>query len=157
MHTKEINILKGKQKDTQSSAGLFQGQFASHSSCSHYDPRVSGVLGQLPSQEPNKWVAQSASSSSSNPLPLCRYWLNYESYLLENSVETVDMPFVKVLIQNISTDTSEDLLFSLMPSQVKSFLLAGSDHCWCQSKLVPPSPIQHSSVSELNEWDLVVG
>lgn len=55
---------------------------------------------------------------------LQRYWLNYESYLLENSMETVDMPFVKALIQNISTDVSEDLLYSLMPSQVKSFLLA---------------------------------
>lgn len=39
-------------------------------------------------------------------------------------METVDMPFVKALIQNISTDVSEDLLYSLMPSQVKSFLLA---------------------------------
>lgn len=42
-------------------------------------------------------------------------------------METVDMPFVKALIQNISTDVSEDLLYSLVPSQVKSFLLAGSD------------------------------
>lgn len=49
---------------------------------------------------------------------LQRYWLNYESYLLENSMETVDMPFVKALIQNISTDVSEDLLYSLMPSQI---------------------------------------
>lgn len=39
-------------------------------------------------------------------------------------METVDMPFVKALIQNISTDVSEDLLYSLMLSQVKSFLLA---------------------------------
>ncbi|XP_006255189.1 adhesion G protein-coupled receptor G3 isoform X4 [Rattus norvegicus] len=48
---------------------------------------------------------------------LQRYWLNYESHLLENSMETVDMPFVKALIQNISTDVSEDLLYSLVPSQ----------------------------------------
>ncbi|CAO2610415.1 hypothetical protein LEMLEM_LOCUS14639, partial [Lemmus lemmus] len=48
---------------------------------------------------------------------LQRYWLNYESYLLENFKGTVDMPFVKALIQNISTDISEDLLFSLTPSQ----------------------------------------
>lgn len=45
------------------------------------------------------------------------------------------MPFVKALIQNISTDTSEDLLFSLMPSQVKSFLVAGSGLCGTHQSL----------------------
>lgn len=56
-----------------------------------------------------------------------RYWLNYESYLLENSVETVDMPFVKALIQNISMDISEDLLFSLMPSQIPRQVMQGEE------------------------------
>ncbi|KAL6084417.1 hypothetical protein STEG23_029171 [Scotinomys teguina] len=56
---------------------------------------------------------------------LQRYWLNYESYLLENSMETVDMPFVKALIQNISTDVSEDLLFSLIPSQIPRQVMQG--------------------------------
>ncbi|XP_069848766.1 adhesion G protein-coupled receptor G3 [Dipodomys merriami] len=50
---------------------------------------------------------------------LQRYWLRYESYLLEkNIVGTVDMPFVKALVQNVSTDISEDLLFSHKFSQV---------------------------------------
>lgn len=66
--------------------------------------------------------------------------MNYESYLLKNSMETVDMPFVKALIQNISMDVSEDLLYSLMSSQVKNFLLAGSDLCWYPSKHFPPKP-----------------
>ncbi|XP_052023342.1 adhesion G protein-coupled receptor G3 isoform X2 [Apodemus sylvaticus] len=58
---------------------------------------------------------------------LQRYWLNYESYLLENSMETVDMPFVKALVQNISTDVSEDLLYSLMPSQIPRQVMQGED------------------------------
>nr|XP_048287884.1 adhesion G protein-coupled receptor G3 isoform X2 [Myodes glareolus] len=58
---------------------------------------------------------------------LQRYWLNYESYLLENSKETVDMPFVKALIQNVSTDISEDLLFSLTPSQIPKQMMQGED------------------------------
>uniref|UniRef100_A0A8C6GET3 Adhesion G protein-coupled receptor G3 n=1 Tax=Mus spicilegus TaxID=10103 RepID=A0A8C6GET3_MUSSI len=58
---------------------------------------------------------------------LQRYWLNYESYLLENSMETVDMPFVKALIQNISTDVSEDLLYSLIPSQIPKQVMQGED------------------------------
>lgn len=58
---------------------------------------------------------------------LQRYWLKYESYLLENSMETVDLPFVKALIQNISTDVSEDLLFSLMPSQIPKQVMQGEE------------------------------
>ncbi|XP_006255188.1 adhesion G protein-coupled receptor G3 isoform X2 [Rattus norvegicus] len=58
---------------------------------------------------------------------LQRYWLNYESHLLENSMETVDMPFVKALIQNISTDVSEDLLYSLVPSQIPRQVMRGED------------------------------
>ncbi|XP_076988669.1 LOW QUALITY PROTEIN: adhesion G protein-coupled receptor G3 [Tamandua tetradactyla] len=50
---------------------------------------------------------------------LQRYWLNYESHLVENSLtEVVNMSFVKALVQNFSTDTSEDLHFSLMPYQI---------------------------------------
>ncbi|XP_048211464.1 adhesion G protein-coupled receptor G3 [Perognathus longimembris pacificus] len=50
---------------------------------------------------------------------LQRYWLHYESYLVErSSMEIVNMPFVKALVQNVSTDLSEDLLFSLKSSQV---------------------------------------
>ncbi|XP_012868259.1 PREDICTED: probable G-protein coupled receptor 97 [Dipodomys ordii] len=62
------------------------------------------------------------SQSGSNPCNvenLQRYWLRYESYLLgKNIVGTVDMPFVKALVQNVSTDISEDLLFSHKFSQV---------------------------------------
>ncbi|XP_032743864.1 adhesion G protein-coupled receptor G3 isoform X2 [Rattus rattus] len=58
---------------------------------------------------------------------LQRYWLNYESHLLENSMETVDMPFVKALIQNISTDVSEDLLYSLVPSQIPRKVMRGEE------------------------------
>lgn len=58
---------------------------------------------------------------------LQRYWLNYESYLLENSMEAVDMPFVKALVQNVSTDVSEDLLYSLMPSQIPRQVMQGED------------------------------
>ncbi|EHB00664.1 Putative G-protein coupled receptor 97 [Heterocephalus glaber] len=61
---------------------------------------------------------QEGSSDSCAPGNLERHWLHYESYLVENSLETVDRPFVKSLVQNISIDTSEDLLFSLKPSQI---------------------------------------
>ncbi|XP_051025112.1 adhesion G protein-coupled receptor G3 [Acomys russatus] len=55
------------------------------------------------------------------------YWLNYESYLLKNSTQSVDMPFVKALIQNISLDISEDLLYSLMPSQIPRQVMQDED------------------------------
>ncbi|KAM4833734.1 adhesion G protein-coupled receptor G3 [Thomomys bottae] len=59
---------------------------------------------------------------------LQRYWLYYESYLLnKNSMGTVDMPFVKALVQNISTDISEDLLFSLKSSQIPRLVAKGED------------------------------
>lgn len=58
-----------------------------------------------------------------------RYWLKFEYHLLENPTSIVNMSFLKAAVQNISTHISEDLFFSLMPSQVKSSLslLAGSD------------------------------
>lgn len=53
------------------------------------------------------------------PAP-CRYWLDYETYLVEKSLrETVDLPFLKAFVKNVSTGIAEDLHFSLSPSQVK--------------------------------------
>ncbi|XP_066874622.1 adhesion G protein-coupled receptor G3 isoform X2 [Kogia breviceps] len=50
---------------------------------------------------------------------LQRYWLNYEIHLVEKSLtETVNMSFLTTLVKNISTNISEDLHFSLTPSQV---------------------------------------
>uniref|UniRef100_A0A673V073 Dynein regulatory complex subunit 7 n=1 Tax=Suricata suricatta TaxID=37032 RepID=A0A673V073_SURSU len=53
-----------------------------------------------------------------DPESLQRYWLKYEFYLVENQTEIVNMSFVKAVVQNVSTNISEDLLFSLTPSQV---------------------------------------
>nr|XP_012805324.2 adhesion G protein-coupled receptor G3 isoform X1 [Jaculus jaculus] len=59
---------------------------------------------------------------------LQRYWLQYEVYLVgNNALETVDMPSVKALVQNFSTDISEDLLFSLEPSQIPRQVMKGED------------------------------
>ncbi|KAK2085132.1 hypothetical protein P7K49_036432 [Saguinus oedipus] len=61
---------------------------------------------------------------------LQKYWLNYEAHLVEEGLtEKVNMSFLKALVQNLSTSTTEDLYFSLKPSQVKSSPapLAGSD------------------------------
>lgn len=41
---------------------------------------------------------------------------------MENQTKIVNMSFVKAVVQNVSTNISEDLLFSLAPSQVKSSL-----------------------------------
>nr|XP_020020156.1 adhesion G protein-coupled receptor G3 [Castor canadensis] len=52
---------------------------------------------------------------------LQRYWLAYERYLAErNSSDSVDLPYVKVLVQNVSPNITEDLLFSLQPPQISS-------------------------------------
>ncbi|XP_021576450.3 adhesion G protein-coupled receptor G3 isoform X2 [Ictidomys tridecemlineatus] len=65
---------------------------------------------------------------SCNPGKLERYWLHYEFYLVEKNLEDkVDMPFVKALVQNFSTDTSEDLLFSLKPAQIPRQVMMGED------------------------------
>ncbi|XP_077607356.1 adhesion G protein-coupled receptor G3 isoform X1 [Crocuta crocuta] len=53
-----------------------------------------------------------------DPESLQRYWLKYEFYLVENQTKIVNMSFVKAVVQNVSTNISEDLLFSLTPSQV---------------------------------------
>ncbi|XP_045389584.1 adhesion G protein-coupled receptor G3 [Lemur catta] len=50
---------------------------------------------------------------------LQRYWLDYETHLVEKSLsETVNMSFVKALVRNFRTDTPEDLIFSLQPTQI---------------------------------------
>ncbi|XP_010615539.3 adhesion G protein-coupled receptor G3 isoform X1 [Fukomys damarensis] len=70
---------------------------------------------------------QAGSSYFCAPGNLERHWLHYESYLVENSLETVDRPFVKSLVQNISIDTSEDLLFSLKPCQIPRQVMKDED------------------------------
>ncbi|KAK1330676.1 hypothetical protein QTO34_010876 [Cnephaeus nilssonii] len=50
---------------------------------------------------------------------LQRYWLDYETYLVEGRLrETVDLPFLKAVVRNVSTSTAGDLHFSLSPSQI---------------------------------------
>ncbi|XP_013010437.2 adhesion G protein-coupled receptor G3 isoform X2 [Cavia porcellus] len=74
------------------------------------------------------------SAGAAPPPPGLKHWLYYESYLVENSVGTVDRPFVKSLVQDISTDTSEDLLFSLKRSQIPRQVMKDeekpSDRLW---------------------------
>ncbi|XP_049720450.1 adhesion G protein-coupled receptor G3 isoform X1 [Elephas maximus indicus] len=56
---------------------------------------------------------------SCNLKNLQRYWLDYETHLVENTlIEIVNTSFVKTLVHNFSTDTSDDLYFSLTPSQI---------------------------------------
>nr|XP_010984024.2 adhesion G protein-coupled receptor G3 [Camelus dromedarius] len=58
-------------------------------------------------------------NESCNLRNLQRYWLNFEIHLVEESqTETVNMSFLNALVKNISTDISEDLHFSLTPSQI---------------------------------------
>ncbi|XP_025745008.1 adhesion G protein-coupled receptor G3 isoform X2 [Callorhinus ursinus] len=49
---------------------------------------------------------------------LQRYWLEFEHHLLESQSGIVNMSFLKAAVQNVSTNISEDLFFSLTPSQV---------------------------------------
>nr|XP_035973427.1 adhesion G protein-coupled receptor G3 isoform X3 [Halichoerus grypus] len=49
---------------------------------------------------------------------LQRYWLKFEYHLLESQSGIVNMSFLKAAVHNVSTNISEDLFFSLMPSQV---------------------------------------
>ncbi|XP_008066214.1 adhesion G protein-coupled receptor G3 [Carlito syrichta] len=50
---------------------------------------------------------------------LQRYWLNYETHLVEqSSTEQVNTSSVKALVRNFRVDNAEDLYFSLKPSQV---------------------------------------
>ncbi|CAN0019452.1 unnamed protein product [Rangifer tarandus platyrhynchus] len=50
---------------------------------------------------------------------LQRYWLNFETYLVEKSqMDTLNTSFLTALIKSINTSVSEDLYFSLTPSQI---------------------------------------
>uniref|UniRef100_A0A8C9K4C9 Adhesion G protein-coupled receptor G3 n=1 Tax=Panthera tigris altaica TaxID=74533 RepID=A0A8C9K4C9_PANTA len=49
---------------------------------------------------------------------LQRYWLKYEFHLVENQMGIVNTSFLKAVVQSVSTNISEDLFFSLTPSQV---------------------------------------
>ncbi|KAM5297409.1 adhesion G protein-coupled receptor G3 [Glossophaga mutica] len=50
---------------------------------------------------------------------LQRYWLDYENYLVEGSLEkATNLSFLKALVKDVSTNISDDLLFSLSPSQI---------------------------------------
>ncbi|XP_064437275.1 adhesion G protein-coupled receptor G3 isoform X2 [Mirounga angustirostris] len=48
---------------------------------------------------------------------LQRYWLKFEYHLLESQSGIVNMSFLKAAVQNVRTNISEDLFFSLTPSQ----------------------------------------
>uniref|UniRef100_A0A8C8X7J5 Adhesion G protein-coupled receptor G3 n=1 Tax=Panthera leo TaxID=9689 RepID=A0A8C8X7J5_PANLE len=48
---------------------------------------------------------------------LQRYWLKYEFHLVENQMGIVNTSFLKAVVQSVSTNISEDLFFSLTPSQ----------------------------------------
>ncbi|XP_005873574.1 PREDICTED: adhesion G protein-coupled receptor G3 [Myotis brandtii] len=62
--------------------------------------------------------AQSGSSSC-HLENLQRYWLDYETYLVERRLSgTVDLPFLKAFVKNVSTSIAEDLHFSLNLSQI---------------------------------------
>uniref|UniRef100_A0A452E5P6 Adhesion G protein-coupled receptor G3 n=1 Tax=Capra hircus TaxID=9925 RepID=A0A452E5P6_CAPHI len=50
---------------------------------------------------------------------LQRYWLNFETYLAERSqTDTLNTSFLTALVKSINTNVSEDLYFSLNPSQI---------------------------------------
>lgn len=81
--------------------------------------------------------------------------MKFEYHLLESQSGIVNMSFLKAAVHNVSTNISEDLFFSLTPSQVKSSpsLLAGSGSisfrhifqnserllvcAWCPPKFIP--------------------
>ncbi|KAM9757041.1 adhesion G protein-coupled receptor G3 isoform 2-T2 [Dama dama] len=49
---------------------------------------------------------------------LQRYWLNFETYLVEKSqMDTLNTSFLMARVKSINTSVSEDLYFSLTPSQ----------------------------------------
>ncbi|XP_024407170.2 LOW QUALITY PROTEIN: adhesion G protein-coupled receptor G3 [Desmodus rotundus] len=59
------------------------------------------------------------SNESCDLAKLQRYWLDYENYLVEGSLEkAMNLSFLKALVKNISTNISDDLHFSLTPSQI---------------------------------------
>lgn len=50
---------------------------------------------------------------------LQRYWLNFETYLVErNQMDTLNTSFLTAFVKSINTNVSEDLYFSLTPSQI---------------------------------------
>ncbi|XP_061243315.1 adhesion G protein-coupled receptor G3 isoform X2 [Bos javanicus] len=50
---------------------------------------------------------------------LQRYWLNFETYLVErNQTDTLNTSFLTAFVKSINTNVSEDLYFSLTPSQI---------------------------------------
>lgn len=64
------------------------------------------------------WLSWQGPTWPLPPAP-CRYWLDYETYLVEGRLrETVDLPFLKAVVKNVSTSIAGDLHFSLSPSQV---------------------------------------
>ncbi|XP_031514054.1 adhesion G protein-coupled receptor G3 isoform X1 [Papio anubis] len=67
-------------------------------------------------------------SNSCNVENLQRYWLNFEAHLVkEGLTEKVNMTFLKALVQNFSTNTAEDLYFSLKPSQIPRQVMKDED------------------------------
>uniref|UniRef100_A0A2K5URH3 Adhesion G protein-coupled receptor G3 n=1 Tax=Macaca fascicularis TaxID=9541 RepID=A0A2K5URH3_MACFA len=67
-------------------------------------------------------------SDSCNVENLQRYWLNFEAHLVkEGLTEKVNMTFLKALVQNLSTNTAEDLYFSLKPSQIPRQVMKDED------------------------------
>ncbi|XP_006863685.1 PREDICTED: probable G-protein coupled receptor 97 [Chrysochloris asiatica] len=59
---------------------------------------------------------------------LQRYWQGFEVYLVESSsTETVNMTFVKTLVRNFSTDTSDAVIISLTPSQIPRQVMENKD------------------------------
>ncbi|XP_054426253.1 adhesion G protein-coupled receptor G3 [Pteronotus mesoamericanus] len=64
-------------------------------------------------------TCEQLSNESCNLGNLQRYWLDYENYLVEQSLENaMNLSFLKALVKNVSTNISEDLHFSLTPSQI---------------------------------------
>ena len=67
----------------------------------------------------SRWVSEWLTLQ--DPIFPYRYWLNFETYLAERSqTDTLNTSFLTALVKSINTNVSEDLYFSLTPSQVKT-------------------------------------
>lgn len=117
------------------------------------------------------WLSWQGPTLPLPPAP-CRYWLDYEAYLVERSVRgTVDLPFLKAFVKNVSTSIAEDLHFSLNLSQVKcprpcwlalaGFLRHGFRNsagvtvwAWCPEKPSPPVSRQGPSALLMGAGEL---
>lgn len=67
----------------------------------------------------SRWVSEWLKLQ--DPIFPYRYWLNFETYLVERSqMDTLNTSFLTALVKSINTSVSEDLYFSLTPSQVKT-------------------------------------